>query len=199
LDGTTFGVVDPRLAKIATITQFGDYRGTTNGAGRIGTGTDDEESYLSINGYYSGGNAPLWLVTYSEMKFIEAEAAFRSAEPARAYAAYLEGIKANMDKVGVAAGDRDTYLANPVVAVGQGALTLELIFKEKYVAMFLNPETWVDARRIDYDYKDFTLPENVSMTTFIRRLAYPAIETSRNGANVPAINGLDERLAFDEN
>jgi hypothetical protein len=133
------------------------------------------------------------------MKFIEAEAAFRSAEPARAYAAYLEGIKANMDKVGVAAGDRDTYLANPAVSVGQGALTLELIFKEKYVAMFLHPETWVDARRTDYDYKDFTLPENASMTTFIRRLAYPTVETSRNGANVPAINGLDERLAFDEN
>ena len=198
LNGTTFGVVDPRLPKIATITKFGDYRGTPNGAGRVGTGTSSEESYLSLEGFYSKKSAPLLILTFAEEKFIEAEAAFRSNNRATAYAAYLAGIQAHMDKLGVAEADRMAYLNNPAVAVGAGALTLNLIFKEKYVAMFLNPEAWVDARRFDYQYKDFTLPTGAVLNAFIRRLAYPTIETSRNGANVPVISGLDQRLFWDK-
>ncbi|GAO44770.1 hypothetical protein FPE01S_04_00130 [Flavihumibacter petaseus NBRC 106054] len=198
LNGTTFGIEDPRLPKIATLTQFGDYRGTPNGAGRIGTGTDDEESYLSLDGYYSKGGAPILLVTYAEMKFIEAEAAFHNNDKATAYAAYLAGINAHMSKLGVSDADRNAYVNNPAVSVGEDDLTLDLIFKEKYVAMFLNPESWVDMRRHDYQYKDFDLPEHAAMNTFIRRVAYPTIEISRNGANVPTITGLDEKLVWDE-
>lgn len=198
MNGTTYGVFDPRLPIIATITKFGDYRGTRNGAGRIGSGTDSEESYLWIEGFYSKPNAPVQLVTYSEMKFIEAEAAFRNSDKETAYNAYLDGIAANMDKVGVSAGDKQTYLTNGSVAVGKDNITLALIFKEKYVAMLLNPEAWVDARRFDYQYKDFELPLNAALSTFIRRLAYPDVELSRNGPNVPAVNGLDERLFWDE-
>ncbi|MCG7860549.1 SusD/RagB family nutrient-binding outer membrane lipoprotein, partial [Flavihumibacter sediminis] len=94
---------------------------------RIGTGTDDEESYLSVNGYYSRGNAPLALVTYAEMKFIEAEAAFRADNKPRAYAAYLAGIAAHMNKMGVPTADRDAYLSEPTVSVGEANITLELI------------------------------------------------------------------------
>ncbi|MCC6286966.1 MAG: SusD/RagB family nutrient-binding outer membrane lipoprotein [Chitinophagaceae bacterium] len=198
MNGTTYGVFDPRLPLIASITKFGDYRGTRNGAGRIGSGTDDEESYLWIQGFYSKPNAPVQLVTYSEMKFIEAEAAFRNGDKEKAYNAYIAGITANMDKVGVAPADKNAYLANPVVGVGKDNITLALIFKEKYVAMMLNPEAWVDARRFDYQYKDFQLPLNAALSTFIRRLAYPDVEVSRNGPNVPATGGLDEKLWWDQ-
>ena len=198
MNGTTYGVFDPRLPLIASITKFGDYRGTRNGAGRIGSGTNKEESYLWVQGFYSKPNAPVQLVTYSEMKFIEAEAAFRNGNKETAYNAYIAGITANMDKIGVATADRNTYLTNPVVAVGKDNITLALIFKEKYVAMMLNPEAWVDARRFDYQYKDFQLPLNAALSTFIRRLAYPDVETSRNGPNVPAVGGLDEKLWWDQ-
>jgi len=198
LNGTTYGVADPRLPKIATITKFGDYRGTPNGAGRIGTGTTKEESYLSLDGFYSAKGAPLQILTNAEIRFIEAEAAFRANDKARAYTAYLAGIRAHMQKLAVSANDITTYLSNPVVAVGQAGLTLDLIFKEKYVVMFLNPEAWVDARRYDYKYKDFTLPVGAVLPTFIRRLAYPTVATSRNGANVPTIGGLSERLFWDK-
>lgn len=197
LNGTTFGLFDPRLPKIASLTKFGDYRGTPNGAGRFNTGTDNEESFLPLDGFYSKSGAPLLMVTYSEMKFIEAEAAFRSNDLPRAYAAYLEGIRSHMDKVGVAEADREAYITNPIVSVGASNITLELIFKEKYVVMFLNPEAWVDARRFDYKYKDFTLPQGAVLNTFIRRLGYPAVEISRNSANVPTVTSLDEKLAFD--
>jgi hypothetical protein len=62
----------------------------------------------------------------------------------------------------------------------------------------LNPEAWVDARRFDYQYKDFSLPVGASLATYIRRAAYPVIETSRNGKNVPATAGLTDRLWWDK-
>lgn len=197
LDGTSYGTVDPRLALITNQTRFGDYRGTPNGRGRIGTGTNNEESVLTTTGFYSKAGAPLWLVTFAEVKFIEAEAAFRSNDKARAYAAYLAGIRAHMDLMGVDAAARDAYINNPTVSVGASALTLAHIFKEKYVAMFLHPEAWVDARRFNYQYKDFGLPVGAAFNEFIRRSAYPVVETSRNGANVPEVT-MTTRLWWDQ-
>lgn len=197
LNGDTYGVADPRLPLIATLTKFNDYRGTINGAGRIGTGTDDEESYLSVNGFYSKPAAPLLLITFAEMKFIEAEAKFATDKPG-SYQAYLDGIAANMDKIDVSAAAKTAYLSNPTVAVGSAAFTKDHLFKEKYIAMFLHPEAWTDARRYDYKYKDFTLPVNVVLSTFIRRAGYPSTEESRNAENVPAVSGLDQKLWWDQ-
>jgi hypothetical protein len=84
------------------------------------------------------------------------------------------------------------------VSVGAAALTLADIFREKYIVMFLHPEAWVDARRFDFQYKDFTLPVNASLTSFIRRAAYPVVETSRNRKNIPPVSGLTERLWWDQ-
>lgn len=189
---------DPRLPLIATITKFGDYRGTRNGKGRIGTGINQEESYISTTGYYSSVKSPLFIITYEEMKFIEAEVAFRTGDKPRSYAAFLEGIKANMNKMGVSAANRDAYVNHPTVSVGVAALTLELIFREKYKALFLMPVTWDDARRFDYKYKGFQLPLNAVKPTFIRRLVYPSVETSRNGANVPAVTDVTQKLWWDQ-
>lgn len=197
MDGTTYGYTDPRLPLIATLTKFGDYRGTINGAGRVGTGTNKEESYLSVEGFYSKPGAPLQLITYPEMKFIEAEAKF-ATDKAGSYQAYLDGIAAHMDRLGVSTIEKNVYLANPAVAVGAGSFTKQLLAKEKYIVMFLHPEAWTDARRFDYNYKDFTLPANAVLSTFIRRLGYPNTEESRNGDNVPAVSGLDQKLWWDQ-
>ncbi len=131
------------------------------------------------------------------MKFIEAEAAFRTGDKPRAYAAFLEGIKANMNKMGVAPANRDAYVNHSTISVGAAALTLELIFREKYKALFLMPVTWDDARRFDYKYQGFQLPVNVLTTAFIRRLMYPSIETSRNSANVPIVTDVTQKLWWD--
>lgn len=199
MDGTLFGVNDPRLPLIGTITKFGDYRGTRNGKGRIGTGINQEESYLSTTGYYSSQKSPLFIITYEETKFIEAEVAFRTNDRTRAYNAYLEGIRANMTKMNVAAAARDAYINNPIVSVGANNLTLELIFREKWKALFLHPVTWDDARRFNYAYNSFQMPLNAVQSTFIRRLVYPNVELSRNGANVPAVaGGVTQRLWWDQ-
>jgi len=199
-DTPTFANFDPRLPLIASQTRFPayPYLGTRNGKGRVGTGTTKDESYLSTTGYYSSTSSPLYIITYEEMKFIEAEVAFRTNDKSRAYAAYLEGIKANMNKVGVSAAARDVYVNYPTVSVGASNLTLQLIFNEKYRALFLTPVTWDDARRFDYQYPLFQLPLNVKTTTFVRRLVYPSVEISRNGGNVPTVTDVTQKLWWDQ-
>ena len=185
-NGVTYGVFDPRIAQITDTTMFHDYRGTPNGAGYQGTrNTDHAQSYVDVDKWYSSTNSPLQIITNAECRFIEAEAAFRSTNKTRAYTAYLAGITASMNKLNVPADSITKYITNPLVAVGESGLTLNLIMKEKYVACFLMPVTWDDMRRFDYAYKDFALPANVELDTFIRRGDYPSSATSRNGANVP--------------
>ncbi|WP_460636968.1 SusD/RagB family nutrient-binding outer membrane lipoprotein [Larkinella harenae] len=199
LNGTTYGIVDPRIEKITDKTVNNDYKGTRNGQGNVGgNNTVKDEIYISLNSPLTGDASPLLIVTNAEVRFMEAEAAFRTGDRARAYTAYLAGIRANMDKYGVATAARDAYLADPAVAVGAAALTLDLIFKEKYVATYLNPEAWNDARRYDYKYKGFRLPLNAALPTYIRRVAYPNGETSKNGANVPAEVPLSTVLWWDK-
>ncbi|MCX6218670.1 SusD/RagB family nutrient-binding outer membrane lipoprotein [Spirosoma sp.] len=199
LNGTTYGVFDPRIEKITDKTVNNDYKGTINGQGNVGgNNTTKDESYISLNSPLTGDASPVLIVTFAEMKFVEAEAALAVGDKARAYAAYLAGIRANMDKFGVATAARDAYVANPVVSVGADALTRDLIFKEKYVAMYLNPEAWNDARRYDYQYKGFKLPVNAALPTYIRRVAYPNGETTKNGINVPTEVALSEPLWWDK-
>jgi hypothetical protein len=194
---TTYGVFDPRLPLIATLTKYNDYRGTPNGKGRTGTGTEHEESYLGVGQWYSADNSPLQIVTYSEVKFIEAEADFRKGDKAAAYDAYLAGITSNMRKMNVPDTAIQRYINDPSVAVGADNLTLPLIMKEKYVALFLSPVTWDDMRRFDYNYKDFVLPLHAALPTFIRRMNYPVNEISANGKNVPAVE-LSDKLWWDK-
>lgn len=199
LNGKTYTALDPRLPKITDPTITGTYVGTVNGQGNVGApNTVKDEVYISLNSPLTGETSPLLIVTFAEMKFVEAEAAFRAGDKARSYAAYLAGIKANMDKFAVAAAARDAYIANPIVSVGAAALTLDLIFKEKYVVTYLNPEAWNDARRFDYKYKGFTLPVGAALPTFIRRVAYPSGETTKNGVNVPAEMPLSTPLWWDK-
>lgn len=198
VNATTYGIVDPRRAAMTVSNKDGLYIGTPNGAGRQSSGTGNAECYLNNTTFYAKDASPLAILTFSEIKFIEAEAALRAGNATRAYTAYEAGIKANFEKVGLAT-EGTTYFQNPSVGVGAANLTLDLIFKEKYVALFLNPETWVDARRHDYSYKDFKLPANANsnINGFIRRVAYPSSEITTNGKNVPQVK-LDDRLFWDK-
>jgi hypothetical protein len=199
LNGVTYGVFDPRIRKITDPTVNGTFIGTVNGAGNRppGNNTVKDENYVSISSPWTADLAPILIMTYAELKFIEAEAALAAGLPTRAYAAYLAGINANMDKLQVPAGAEKTdYMT--AASVGEAGLTRDLIFKEKYVATYLNPEAWNDARRYDYAYKNFTLPQNAVLSTFIRRLEYPTGERSKNGPNIPAVSGLDQKLWWDQ-
>lgn len=202
LDGTTYGVEDPRISYLFAPNEDDEFVGVENGAGRGNAPESGAFSVLTTDNFYSARTAPIVIASYAEQKFIEAEAALRStpAQPARAYQAYLDGIEAHMEKLSVDPAEMDAYLNDPAVAVGSGALTVDDIFREKYVALFLHPETWVDARRYDYSYADMTIPANLNQDLggeFIRRLSYPDSEIQRNGENVPEVS-LTDRLFWDQ-
>ncbi len=200
MDGTTYGYVDPRMPFMFGTTDDSTFVGTENGAGRGDASEQGARSTLVTDTYYAARTAPVLVITYFEQKFIEAEAALAAGDANRAYNAYLDGIRTHMTKIGVDTAAIIAYVANPAVGVGAAGLTRDLILKEKYIAMFLHPETWVDARRFDYQYAAMTLPANLNPELggqFIRRLVYPTSETTRNSSNVPAVT-LTDRLWWDE-
>lgn len=207
LNGTTYGLFDPRIRKLTDPavspgnSSYPQYIGTVNGAGNRNNpphnNTVWDENYITITSPWTSDNAPILLATYAELKFIEAEAALATNRQ-RAYTAYLAGIRANMEKLQVPTSEQNAYINDPRVSVGQNALTVDLIMKEKYVATFLNPEAWNDARRYDYKYKDFGMPLNAVLPTFIRRLDYPIGERSKNGENVPVAEPRSNRLWWDK-
>jgi hypothetical protein len=201
MNGTTFGVVDPRMPFMFSITEFGTYIGTENGAGRGSADVSGERSVLIENTYYADRNSPISIISYAEQKFIEAEAYLIKNMKTESYNAYLAGIIAHMDMLGVDPVDRDVYVTNPLVSVGASNITLDLIMKEKYVALFLNPEAWTDVRRFDYQYTDMTVPANQNSELngeFLRRVIYPESETTRNASNVPSVSLLS-RIWWDQN
>ncbi len=200
MDGTTYGYDDPRKPFMYGTTANDKYVGTANGAGRGDAPAAGARSTLVEDSYYASRTAPIMVITYFEQKFIEAEAALDAGDRGRAYAAYLAGIAAHMAKIGVAEEDYNTYVANPAVSVGAANLTIDLIMKEKYIAMYLHPEAWTDARRYNYQYANMTIPENLNPDLggqFIRRLSYPDSELTRNGANVPSVT-LSDKIWWDQ-
>lgn len=207
MDGTQFpfGVitVDPRLELISSINEGveTEYKGAVNGTGGTAADGTSATTDLGEEDFYSSQTAPLIMVSYAELKFIEAEALFLQdggttisvGSTAAAYTAYLDGITANMDKLGVAVADRDAYLADPSVAVGEAGLTLALIMREKYIATFLSPESFVDLRRYDFDpdvFAGLELPENHNEAlngNWVRRAQYPDSEQTRNASEVEQV------------
>lgn len=199
MDGTLYGAVDPRMPFMIGATDNGEYIGVKNGAGRGNAPESGARSTLTTDDFYSSKLSPMLIATYFEQKFIEAEAAYK-IDKGRSYAAYLDGIRANMRKLNVAENDIEAYISSPSIGVGEGALTIANIFEEKWKAMFLQPESWVDARRFNYNYTDFEVPDNLNPTlngNFLRRLKYPDSEVSRNGSNVPDVTLLD-RVFWDQ-
>jgi hypothetical protein len=201
MNGRTFGVEDPRMPFMFSATDDGRYIGVRNGAGR-GTGVDisGDRSVISRDTYYAADTSAILIITNAELRFIEAEALLSLDDKSGAYDAYLAGIRAHMEMVGVSAANITTYINNPVVSVGAANINIDLIMKEKYVALFLHPEAWNDARRFDYQYEDMTLPDNHNPELngeYIRRQIYPDSETSRNATNVPPVTLLD-RMWWDQ-
>ncbi|WP_426490778.1 SusD/RagB family nutrient-binding outer membrane lipoprotein [Hymenobacter sp. 102] len=155
------GVVDPRLTIMATAGSPGADPGvgTTSAAATVNGFTDFYSSWYARDlGYFE-------VMSYHEIKFIEAEAAFRAGNLNRALTAYREGIRAHIAKIGVGGNNSvppvsfplisgaqiETYLNSAAVAQNTSELTLKRIMEQKYIALFLNPESWADLRRLDYD------------------------------------------------
>lgn len=197
MNGTTQGVTDPRLSKVIGLKGSQTiYTGVTPGTGS-GSTVD-----LNAKAWHSNVNSPLVMMTYSELKAIEAEARFilnggAAGTTPEGYAAYQQMISANMKKVGVNDTDIDAFLKDSKINVGASKLTMKHIITEKFKSMLLIGDIWTDIRK--YDYLDFPMPANINpdlQGKRIQRMKYPDTEQTRNSKTVLANQKVPETIMW---
>ncbi|MBK9525325.1 MAG: SusD/RagB family nutrient-binding outer membrane lipoprotein [Bacteroidetes bacterium] len=144
---------------------------------------------------YMGDDAPVYFFTYFEQKFIEAEAKLLTGDDAGAEISLHEAVTANMEKLGVDSADNATYQTANVVWTGTTQDKLNLIMFQKYVANYLQPESWTDWRRTGQP----NLQPNAGSTSPIpRRYIYPTNERLYNpNASNASTTMLTPRLWWD--
>ena len=105
-------------------------------------------------------------MTYAQLQFVKAEAAYRAGDKPTALAAYTAAINAHFDFVNaknseiasasatpISAAERAAFLADPrVVPTDPSKLTLTQIMSQKYIAQWAwgHNELWMDMRRYHY-------------------------------------------------
>ena len=106
-------------------------------------------SSTSYIGPYFSGN-PTWqkqVLSYSEVCFLRAEAAFRNWTTEDAQTWYEEGVRSSMEYYGIETSEIDDFLANG----GAFNNTLEQIMVQKWISLFLNGwEAFADYRRTGF-------------------------------------------------
>lgn len=205
MDGTVFtGAIDPRMARIlapskglsetapasvanpdpSKYTFIGNplsvTASTTNGPSRIPNlwGTFLAGSATTPGRYIFRDKADFPIMTYAEIQFIKAEAAFIKGDKVLALAAYKKGIEASIDFVNsntvvsttypvtttITVGEKASFLANANVVPAESNLTMSHIILQKYISLFGfgNLEAWTDMRKYHYDnvniYKTMAIP-----------------------------------------
>ena len=178
MDGTVFGgVVDPRMTRMLSPAPDGVIRGVdinvagaTNGLpaaqypnnpfGYVGTG-----GLQAPGRYLFSDKVKMPAMTYSQLQFVKAEAAFRQGDFATARQAYINGISSHIDFVNarnaedgqsptpITAAEKNAFLANPaIVPTNPGDLTMTHIMTQKFIAQWAWGfiEAWMDQRRFSY-------------------------------------------------
>lgn len=181
MDGTMFGVEDPRMSRMLSPSPDGDYRGIDPDVTNPLTAFSTDQRPNNPYGYPStppAGSPGIYLfadqvrmpaMTYAQLQFVKAEAAYHAGNRALALEAYREGIAAHFDFVNarnaedgqqptqISAAERDAFLANPaIVPTDPNALTLQMIMSQKYIAQWAWAfnELWMDMRRYNYTDAD---------------------------------------------
>jgi hypothetical protein len=175
---------DPRLEEmIAPAPEPGTITGAPNG-----TQTNDQASQLFSDPTEQVLNAtsPMPLMTYDELKFIQAEANLRLGNAAEAYTNFTEAVTAAMQRQtpGVSSMEITSYIAS---LPASGALDLDAIITQKWIAFWLfQPfEAFNDYRRTDFPR--LTHPIGPAPARF----PYPQDELDANAANVPNVQISD--------
>jgi hypothetical protein len=197
MNGTDFGAVDPRMSRMLAIDSANTtYRGLDPTVVGFGALTPLQQprnffGYSSTGGlalpgrYLFDDKAKVPLMTYAQLQFIKAEAAYRAGDVATAFTAYRNGVSSHIDFVNarnldnsqaatqITGTEKATFLASAAIAQSAGALTLTQIMTQKYIAQFGwgHNELWMDMRRYHYTdldpttgaqiYPGFTPPTNL--------------------------------------
>jgi len=160
----------------------------------------------TLNGlFFTSSSSPVFLITYHELKFIEAEARLRinASDPA-AQTTLQEGVRASIKKItGTATSDAtiNSFINANAVLSGNFENDLSVIINQKYVALFTSIESWTDYRRTGYPVLIPNEGGNHVQNpggAIPRRLAYPHNERIYN-SNFPAtVPNLQDRFWWDK-
>ncbi len=169
--------------------------------GAIMTGLNDTDRLAVMNPTFDGDHPYLTadqrvdLLSYREMQFVIAET---STDATEQYTAYLNGIRASFEELGLGDAEYNAYVAQAAVAPGAGNLTMEQIMTQKYIGMFVQPEAFSDWRRTGIPSLT-AVPESTS-TVIPRRWFYPENEYLFN-ESAPARDSdlLFQRVDWDTN
>lgn len=173
---------DPRLPFYVAKDGNGEYTGSISGS---------ENDLASKPGnYIAGATAPSIIMSYAELKFIQAEANLALGQTAAAQAAYEAGVAASVLKV---TGNANTaWLAANINGV---AVTKDLIMTQKYIATFGTNQAYADYRRTGLPV--MTLPIGAVLPSMPTRYPYPQDEITYNGGNVPNVT-ISDKLWWDK-
>jgi hypothetical protein len=158
------------------------------------------------NSYFTSPTSPVHLITYHELKFIEAEARLRlnNTDPL-AQAALEAGVRASIAKVSgglVSEAVTNQYVTNNTVLTGNFNTDLQIIIRQKYIALFTSIESWTDYRRTGFPALTPTAGGDHNQNPgggIPRRLPYPQTERLYN-PNVPnPLPNLQDRFWWDAN
>lgn len=191
MNGTGYfnGVIDPRMPKLFDNNGAATYIGRPVGALSNQQGASLANADITERTFYGARTSPVPIITYAEMQFIRAEALL-ATNPSAANTAYINGIRGNMEKLGVDVSAINAYTTNPVITKS-GNITITDIMLQKYIALFLQMETWTDMRRYQYSttiYPGLVPPFKnlLGAGVYVQRGKYPDNEPGRN-PNVPQV------------
>ena len=189
-------VVDPRMSRMLSPSPDGQYRGLDPDVLGFGALTaaqrpNNPYGYVDLGGlqlpgrYLFDDKAKMPAMTYSQLPFVKAEAAFNDGNMALARDAYTKGVSSHIDFVNarnsdngqnptqITAAEKAAFLANPAIVPAAANLTLTHIMVQKYSAQWAwgHIELWMDMRRYDYTdidpatgvqiYPGFDIPTNL--------------------------------------
>jgi SusD/RagB-like outer membrane lipoprotein len=104
--------------------------------------------------FWTENESPLPLISYTEVKFIEAEAYLLKGDDVNASNALNEAITANMDYLGINPVAYNPYVSNnsDLTVFATAEEKMEKLMEEKYVALYAQaePEIWADYRKTGY-------------------------------------------------
>jgi hypothetical protein len=192
---TLFDIMNARndtLRMAAYFTQVGgDYEPAENGNSTESQGGLYSISLITEN----GATAATPMMTYHELKFIEAEAKQRTGD-ATWKAALQAAIEANFIFHGLTLAAGTAYYNAEVATRLTAGNELKEILIQKYIAFYEYEaiEAYNDYRRVT-TYLTLNNPYNLTSSGgFVWRFPYPDSETASNSANIPTINVFTSKV-----
>ncbi|WP_166435209.1 SusD/RagB family nutrient-binding outer membrane lipoprotein [Christiangramia sabulilitoris] len=166
---------DPRLEFYVEANGDGEFVGSEIGS--------QNESASAPGPAIAGTDQAVKLMTYSELKFIEAEAHFRLGQTTEAQAAYEAAVAASLLRV--TGEDQSDWIASNLPG-----MTLESILTQKYIDGVGTNQPYADWRRTGLP--SLELAPGAVTSSIPTRFPYAQNELDYNRANVPTVTITDK-------